>query len=143
MRSLRVHSTAFRIALAVLALIPLQVRAESRTLTHFVAPAYPPLARSSRIVGRVNVTATAKKDGTVSVTEVSGAHELLLTSVRNCVSEWRFSRSGTEQVVLVTIYFGFSGVVRGIFPSTTVIADFEGGSITIYVTTDPPPQLMP
>ena len=127
---------------AFLVTFTLPLFAQLAQITHFVAPAYPPLARQALITGHVTIKLTVDKTGTVAdVVEAPEANPILMVEARKCVREWRFEALVREQPVTVTFYFGFSGDVKESNPVTRVKADFRGSAIHVYITTDPAPSV--
>lgn len=63
---------------------------ESANLVYSVRPAYPPLARATRIQGSVEFTATISREGTIKDLKLVGGHPLLVNSARQAVSQWRY-----------------------------------------------------
>ena len=62
----------------------------SANLIHMVQPAYPPLARSSRVQGVVEFTATISKEGTIENLVLKSGHPLLVSAARDAVLQWRY-----------------------------------------------------
>jgi TonB family protein len=63
--------------------------AASRLLNR-VQPMYPPLARQTRISGKVSLHVIISKEGTVSDVQVVSGHPLLLASSIDAVRQWRY-----------------------------------------------------
>ena len=55
-----------------------------------ITPAYPPLARQTRIQGTVKLHAIIAKDGTVQQLEVLSGHPLLVQAALDAVRQWRY-----------------------------------------------------
>jgi periplasmic protein TonB len=60
------------------------------SLINKVQPAYPPLARQTRISGTVRLHAIISKDGTVQQLEVLSGHPLLVQAALDAVRQWRY-----------------------------------------------------
>jgi TonB family protein len=71
----------------------------------FVRPKYPPIARLARIEGPVVVTFQVDETGSVTDAQFKSGHPMLLTTVRNAVSEWKFSKEAANQQIQATIDF--------------------------------------
>ena len=59
-------------------------------LLNRIQPAYPPLARQTRIQGTVAVNVIVRKDGTVEVQNVGAGHPLLIQAAVDAVKQWRY-----------------------------------------------------
>lgn len=128
---------------ALLAALTCPGLAQFAPISHFVAPTYPPLARSAAMTGRADLTIRIAKDGSVTIPEASGSHEFFLEPAKRCVTQWKFFPGSTERTIHVIVYYGFSGNTRDVNPNTSVTADFISSTIAVYVVTDPPPQALP
>jgi TonB family protein len=62
----------------------------STKLVNKVQPAYPPLARQTRISGTIRLHAILAKDGTVKQLEVVSGHPLLVQAALDAVHQWRY-----------------------------------------------------
>ncbi len=60
------------------------------SLINKVQPAYPPLARQTRISGTVRLHAIISKSGTVQQLEVLSGHPLLVQAALDAVKQWRY-----------------------------------------------------
>src|SRR5499427_2883203 len=60
------------------------------SLINKVQPAYPPLARQTRISGTVRLHAIISKAGTVQQLEVISGHPLLVQAALDAVRQWRY-----------------------------------------------------
>jgi len=54
------------------------------------APAYPPLARSTRIQGPVVMSAVISKEGTIEELKLISGHPLLAPAAMAAVKQWRY-----------------------------------------------------
>lgn len=59
-------------------------------IVHKVIPAYPPLARQSRISGTVRFTAIIARDGTIQNLTLISGHALLAQAATDAVRQWRY-----------------------------------------------------
>jgi protein TonB len=71
-----------------------------------VEPVYPPVARTARIEGTVVVDAIIRKDGTVSdVTVLKSSSRVFDQACIDAVKQWRFTPSGQDVILTVTVNF--------------------------------------
>jgi TonB family protein len=118
------------------------------SLSHFVSPLYPPLARQALVSGQAAFVVNVAKDGSVAnISEQSSdqwtKHPLLTQGAKACVQEWKFQPAARERMVTVVVFYAFSGITRESNPVTTVRADFDDSVIRVYVVTDPAPAVHP
>lgn len=59
-------------------------------LVRRVQPVYPPLARSARIQGTVEFTATISKEGNIENLQLVRGHPLLVNAAREAVLQWKY-----------------------------------------------------
>ena len=59
-------------------------------LIHKVQPVYPALAKSARVQGVVEFTATISKDGAIENLQLTHGHPLLVNAAREAVLQWRY-----------------------------------------------------
>lgn len=59
-------------------------------LVHRVQPLYPPLARTTRVEGMVEFTATISKQGTIENLQLVRGHPLLVKAAREAILQWRY-----------------------------------------------------
>ncbi len=79
-----------------------------------VQPTYPPLARSARIEGSVELAAVISKAGTIDNLRVLSGHPLLVHSAIEAVSQWRYrpyilNGEPVEVETQITVRFFLSG----------------------------------
>jgi protein TonB len=79
-----------------------------------VEPAYPPLARSARIEGSVELAAVISKAGTIDNLRVLSGHPLLVHAAIEAVSQWRYrpyilNGEPVEVETQITVRFFLSG----------------------------------
>jgi protein TonB len=55
-----------------------------------VQPVYPPLAKSARVQGTVEFTATISKDGNIENLTLVRGHPLLVAAAREAVLQWKY-----------------------------------------------------
>jgi hypothetical protein len=135
----------------ILALLCAAIRpaySQVASISHFVAPLYPPLARQALVSGQAAFVLNIAKDGSVAtISEQSSdqwtKHPLLTQAAKGCVQEWKFQPATRERMVTVVVFYGFSGTTRESNPVTTVKADFADSVVRVYVLTDPAPAVHP
>ena len=92
-------------ALALVAVIALQGRAEDRAVKSRVSPVYPEVAKRMRVTGVVKLEVTVDAAGMVTdVKTVSGNH-MLSTAAEEAVRKWRFVRGEGPSTVNLDIRF--------------------------------------
>lgn len=127
-----------------MAALSLPAHCQAGALAHFVAPTYPPLARSAMISGIVRFRVSVGPDGKlVDLKEEAAAHALLAQEARAAVQDWKFKEWSRSQSVGVSIFFSFSGTTRDSNPRTIIKADFTGSTIRVFVITDAAPTSHP
>jgi len=57
---------------------------------HRVQPLYPPLARTTRVEGIVEFTATISKEGMIENLQLVRGHPLLVNAAREAILQWRY-----------------------------------------------------
>jgi TonB family protein len=130
------------LVLICLAHLPELARGQAGVLSHFVAPAYPALARQAMISGQVVLRLAIGADGKVlDLKEEASAHQLLAQEAKAAVRQWEFQPRARQQSASVTVFFGFSGTTRESNPATVVKADFAGSTVRVYVNTDGVPTV--
>jgi protein TonB len=55
-----------------------------------VQPVYPPLAKSARVQGTVEFTATISKEGNIENLQLVRGHPLLVNAARDAVLQWKY-----------------------------------------------------
>jgi len=83
-------------------------------LTHKVQPAYPPLARSARIQGVVELQAVIGKQGAIENLRVLTGHPMLVAAAVDAVRQWRYrpyilNNEPVEVETQITVNFSLSG----------------------------------
>jgi TonB family protein len=132
------------LTVATLNVASIAVTAQVASVTHFVAPSYPPLARQAAISGQITFGVRLANNGHVTdLAEDDPGQPLLSEAAKAAVREWIFQASDRGRVISVTIYYAFSGKKTDTNPATKVSADFEGSTVHVYVTTDPPETVRP
>jgi len=65
-------------------------RVAEANLIRKVQPVYPPLAKSARVQGTVEFTATISKDGNIENLTLVRGHPLLVNAAREAVLQWKY-----------------------------------------------------
>ncbi len=65
-------------------------RVAQANLIRQIQPVYPPLAKSARVQGTVEFTATIAKDGSIENLQLVRGHPLLVNAAREAVSQWKY-----------------------------------------------------
>jgi protein TonB len=65
-------------------------RVAQANLMRQVQPTYPPLAKSARVQGAVEFTATISKDGKIENLQLIHGHPLLVNAAKEAVLQWRY-----------------------------------------------------
>jgi protein TonB len=81
---------------------------------HKVQPSYPPLARTARVQGAVQLAAIIGKDGTIQNLHVISGHPLLTQAALDAVKQWRYkpyilNGEPVEVDTQITVNFTLSG----------------------------------
>lgn len=79
--------------------------AEARKVITKVAPVYPPLARTLRLVGAVKFEVLVTTSGAVKSLHVRGGNPVLVEAAENAVRGWRWEKSDHDSTELVEIKF--------------------------------------
>jgi protein TonB len=97
---------------------PMRVRrggeVQQADLIYAPKPAYPVLAKSSRIQGAVVMDAIISKDGTVDNLVVKSGHPLLIQAAMDAVRQWRYrptllNGEPVEVITTITVNFTLTG----------------------------------
>lgn len=76
-----------------------------------VQPSYPPLARSARVSGVVEFSATISKEGTIENLQLLHGHPLLVNAAKQAILRWRYRPTllnGQPMEVLTSIVVTFT-----------------------------------
>jgi TonB family protein len=84
-------------------------RQGARHLEYSVAPEYPEIAKSMRLVGTVQVQALVRADGSVKEVKVLGGHPLLVDALVRAVLRWKYQPAPTETKESVKFDFALDG----------------------------------
>jgi len=100
----------------------------SLSVRHFVAPAYPVVARIARVQGTAVAEVTIKADGAVDSVKVISAFPLLRDSVETALKQWSFQTSAGTTLRVTTLFeladdCPLSSPVGPDYMQTTVTAD--------------------
>ncbi|HEY6344707.1 MAG TPA: M56 family metallopeptidase [Bryobacteraceae bacterium] len=84
---------------------------QSTKLVNKTTPAYPPLAKASRIQGTVELTVTIAPDGTVQNIELISGHPLLVQAATDAVKQWVYQPTllnGNPVAVITQVNVNFT-----------------------------------
>jgi TonB family protein len=70
-----------------------------------VVPAYPDIARSAHITGKVKIEATIAADGHVTSTKVVGGSPVLVNVAVEALDKWRFEASSSDTTEIIEFQF--------------------------------------
>jgi TonB family protein len=70
--------------------VPIGGRVAEANLMHKVQPTYPAVAKSARVQGTVEFTATISKEGDVEDLQLVRGHPLLVDAARDAVKQWKY-----------------------------------------------------
>jgi TonB family protein len=79
--------------------------AAARKVTNKVVPAYPAIARTMNLTGRVKLEALVLANGSVKSIQVRGGNPLLVQSAENAIHSWRWQKAEHESTELVEFNF--------------------------------------
>ena len=80
-------------------------------LIHKVQPVYPPLARSARVSGTVEFSATISRDGRIENLQLLHGHPLLVNAAKEAILQWRYRPTmlnGQPVEVITSIIVSFN-----------------------------------
>ncbi len=81
------------------------VDAGGRKVRSKVVPAYPEIARSAHITGKVKIEATIAADGHVESTKVVGGSPLLVNAAVDALQRWRFEAGPSDTTEIIEFQF--------------------------------------
>lgn len=83
------------------------VSAESngRKVRSKVVPAYPDIARSAHITGKVKIEVTIAADGHVANTRVVGGSPVLVSAAVEALNKWRFEAAPSDSTEVIEFEF--------------------------------------
>jgi TonB family protein len=98
--------------LGALCAVPHTTRAQNvsadssgRKVRSKVVPAYPDIARSAHITGKVKIEATIAADGHVSATRVVGGSPILVNAAVEALEKWRFEAAPSDTTEVIEFEF--------------------------------------
>lgn len=76
----------------------------NRKTVQRVAPAYPEIAKTMKLSGKVRIIAKVAPSGKVVSTEVVGGHPILARAAADAVLQWRYepAREQTDEMAVIT-----------------------------------------
>ncbi len=84
---------------------------EASQLIRKVQPAYPVIAKETRVQGVVEFTAVISKTGTIENLQLIRGHPLLVTAARDAILQWRYKPTllnGEPVEVITNIVVNFT-----------------------------------
>lgn len=78
---------------------------QARKLVHKVAPAYPDLARRTRLSGVVKLRVTIAPSGSVKLIEPVGGNPVLLKAAHDAVTNWKYAPASDETRETIELRF--------------------------------------
>jgi TonB family protein len=79
--------------------------AGSRKVRSRVVPAYPDVARSAHITGKVKIEAVIAADGHVASTRIVGGSPLLVNAAVEALQKWRFEAGPSDTTEIIEFQF--------------------------------------
>jgi TonB family protein len=70
-----------------------------------VVPAYPDIARTAHITGKVKIEATIAADGHVISTKVVGGSPVLVNAAVEALDKWRFEAASSDSTEIIEFQF--------------------------------------
>jgi len=101
----------------------------------FVAPVYPPRARTARIEGKVTIQARLDATGRVA-SMTSDGHPLLVAASEKSLRQWSFRKLATSDTLTLIFQFKLGAPGKHAPPVSKVTAHFP---CQIEITAAPPP----
>ena len=132
MSMFRVRSLVLYIAFALSTSVVSFGQISLATVTNLDMPAYPPLARTARVEGKVKIDIEISRWGSVLSAKTSGGHELLQTYAIRNVTTWRFNPS--PEAKTATVFYEFR--IAGTPDKPVARVTFDGD--TVLIETTPP-----
>lgn len=99
-----------------------------------VALNYPPLARSARVQGEVDISVESDTKGDVVSTTIITGHPLLVKAVEKNLREWKFERKARDSTPTVVKYIFTLKGPGSDYPTTKFIYEVPN---TVYVESQP------
>ena len=76
-----------------------------RKVRNKVVPAYPAIARTMNLTGKVKLEALVLANGSVKSVQVKGGNPLLIQSAENAIQSWKWEKAEHESTELVEFSF--------------------------------------
>jgi TonB family protein len=77
----------------------------ARKVKNKVVPAYPAIARTMNLTGKVKLEALVLANGSVKSVQVKGGNPLLIQSAENAIQSWKWEKAEHESTELVEFSF--------------------------------------
>jgi TonB family protein len=111
-RTLRSSGWLLTLLLGGALVAPVGIRAQnvsadstSRKVRSKVIPAYPDLARSAHLTGKVKIQVTISADGRVTDTKVVGGSPVLVSAAIEALAKWRFEAAPSDTTEIIEFQF--------------------------------------
>ena len=93
--------------------VPIGGRVAEANLIRRVQPVYPPLAKSARVQGSVEFTATISKEGNIENLTLMHGHPLLVNAAKEAILQWKYrptllNGQPVEVITDITVNFTLS-----------------------------------
>lgn len=81
------------------------VDSNGRKIRSKVVPAYPDIARTAHITGKVKIEVTISADGRVTATRVVGGSPVLVNAAIEALNKWRFEAAPSDSTEVIEFQF--------------------------------------
>ena len=81
------------------------VETNGRKIRSKVVPAYPDIARSAHLTGKVKIEVTIASDGHVASTRVVGGSPVLVSAAVDALNKWRFEAAPSDTTEVIEFEF--------------------------------------
>jgi TonB family protein len=81
------------------------VDSNGRKIRSKVVPAYPDIARTAHITGKVKIEVTIAADGHVEGTKVVGGSPVLVNAAIEALNKWRFEAAPSDSTEVIEFQF--------------------------------------
>ena len=81
------------------------VDSNGRKIRSKVVPAYPDIARTAHITGKVKIEVTISADGRVTSTRVIGGSPVLVNAAIEALDKWRFEAAPSDSTEVIEFQF--------------------------------------
>jgi len=104
------------------------------SVIRFVAPTYPAIARTARVMGDVRLAIAIAADGSAANVTTLNGHPMLSQAAMDAVKQWRFGfqRPAKEAIHIVTVRFRIKDVETCDAPSNTTVEPALPDLVTVW-----------